>query len=161
VYEVWGNSEKSDVFVLRAALSGRCAEHLCAEASCAQTSHGVRGKPQGVTGFSFPSGVAPGPVQPSLGRRQAPLPWKKKHDLRECSLRGSSPRPMAHRTIALTTELKEPAISVVTKVQLTLTIRPGVCRSPSTERQTARLPAFARSRRRAQTLQARSRGNGF
>ena len=26
----------------------------------------------------------------------------------KCSLRGSSPRPMAHKTIALTTELKEP-----------------------------------------------------
>ena len=30
------------------------------------------------------------------------------HPAQHCSLRGFSPRPMAHKTIALTTELKEP-----------------------------------------------------
>ena len=40
--------------------------------------------------------------------------WRHKHSLvrrqssQHCSLRGLSPRPMAHKTIALTTELKEP-----------------------------------------------------
>ena len=32
-----------------------------------------------------------------------------KHALRKYSLRGSNPRPMAHKTIALTTELREPS----------------------------------------------------
>ena len=32
----------------------------------------------------------------------------RRHPAQHCSLRGLSPRPMAHKTIALTTELKEP-----------------------------------------------------
>ena len=32
----------------------------------------------------------------------------RRHPAQHCSLRGLSPRPMAHNTLALTTELKEP-----------------------------------------------------
>ena len=35
----------------------------------------------------------------------------KAHTLRKYSLRGSNPRPMAHKTIALTTELREPLLA--------------------------------------------------
>ena len=49
-------------------------------------------------------------LQMGSGQRRARVPGKSaacKHDLSSYSLRGSSPRPMAHKTIALTTELRE------------------------------------------------------